>query len=117
VNSVTYGEAVTIVAIQSDMTQDQEYAQDQEYCGVPAEVPGDPRGVENLTGREREVLVRVGTGAGNREIARALGIAERTVKAHLTHIMSKISVTSRLEAALFAYARHDLVCPRVHCHA
>ena len=116
-NSVSYGEAVTIVAVQSDTTQEQEYVQDQEYCGVPAEVPGDPQGVENLTGREREVLVRVGTGAGNREIARGRGHAERPVEAQNTHHKSQIGVTTPQGAALFAYARHDLVCPRVHCHA
>ncbi|MGW7414606.1 response regulator transcription factor [Streptomyces sp. NPDC054863] len=95
------------MALQNNMTQD--------HCELTTELPGDPGGVENLTGREREVLVRVGTGAGNREIARTLGIAERTVKAHLTHIMGKIGVASRLEAALFAYARHELVCPQVGC--
>ncbi|MFC7305403.1 helix-turn-helix transcriptional regulator [Streptomyces monticola] len=72
-------------------------------------VPGDPEGVAALTGREREVLGLVGVAAGNRGIAQALGIAERTVKAHLTNIMGKIGVSSRLEAAVFAYAYHDLI--------
>ncbi|WP_322109149.1 helix-turn-helix domain-containing protein [Streptomyces atratus] len=48
-------------------------------------------------------------------IARRLGIAERTVKAHLTGIMGKVGVSSRLEAALFAYAHHELICPVGQC--
>ncbi|TVZ94346.1 regulatory LuxR family protein [Streptomyces sp. BK340] len=46
------------------------------------------------------------TAASNREISRGLGIAERTVKAHLTSVMTKISVSCRTEAALFAYVHH-----------
>ncbi|MGR8010447.1 response regulator transcription factor [Streptomyces hypolithicus] len=57
----------------------------------------------------------VGSAAGNREIARKLGIAERTAKAHLTNIMGKIGVASRLEAAVFAYAHHEIICPPGQC--
>ncbi|MGW2701701.1 response regulator transcription factor [Streptomyces sp. NPDC001340] len=69
--------------------------------------PGDPQGIGELTPRERQVLILLSTGIGNRSIAAALGIAERTVKAHLTSIMGKISVSSRTEAALFAYTHHQ----------
>ncbi|MFH8516646.1 response regulator transcription factor [Streptomyces gelaticus] len=57
----------------------------------------------------------IGGAAGNRAIARRLGIAERTVKAHLSSIMGKVGVSSRLEAALFAYAHHELICPAGQC--
>lgn len=78
-------------------------------------VPGDPAGATLLTGRERQVLVLIGGAAGNRAIARRLGIAERTVKAHLSSIMGKLGVSSRLESALFAYAHHELICPAGQC--
>lgn len=55
-----------------------------------------------LTQREREVLGLVAGGLANKQIARKLDIAERTVKAHLTHIFQRIGVTDRTQAALWA---------------
>lgn len=52
----------------------------------------------NLTEREIEVLRRVAAGERNKEIAYGLGISERTVKAHLTHIFNKLDVDSRAGA-------------------
>ncbi|MFJ3310129.1 response regulator transcription factor [Streptomyces sp. NPDC086549] len=73
--------------------------------------PGDAAAISDLTPREREVLLLLSCAASNRDIGRKLGIAERTAKAHLTSIMTKISVSSRTEAALFAYAHHRcIVC-------
>ncbi|EFF92818.1 MULTISPECIES: helix-turn-helix domain-containing protein [Streptomyces] len=72
-------------------------------------VPGDPQAIPSLTPRERQVLTLLGHAADNREISRRLGIAERTVKAHLTNLMTKIKVTSRTEAALYAYAHHGRI--------
>ncbi|AYN41611.1 DNA-binding response regulator [Streptomyces dangxiongensis] len=69
-------------------------------------VPGDLDAITDLTPRERQVLLLLSRAASNRDIGRTLGIAERTVKAHLTKIMTKISVSSRTEAALFAFAHH-----------
>lgn len=61
-----------------------------------------PAGVgAELTPREREVLALVGQGLGNRLIARRLGIAEKTVKAHLTSVFARIGVTDRVQAALW----------------
>ena len=57
---------------------------------------------DQLSDREREVLVLVADGLANKQIARHLGIAERTVKAHLTSIFSTIGVTDRTQAALSA---------------
>lgn len=51
-----------------------------------------------LTPREREVLTRLATGARTRTIARDLGIAEPTVKRHLTNIYRKLGVSNRVEA-------------------
>lgn len=55
-----------------------------------------------LSGREREVLQLLATGMANKQIARRLGIAERTVKAHLTSIFQQLGVTDRTQAALWA---------------
>jgi DNA-binding NarL/FixJ family response regulator len=55
-----------------------------------------------LTAREREVLVLVEAGLNNRQIARRLSIAERTVKSHLHNIFQRLGVTHRTEAALWA---------------
>ncbi|HEX9992056.1 MAG TPA: response regulator transcription factor [Acidimicrobiales bacterium] len=55
-----------------------------------------------LTRREVEVLQLVGQGLANKQIARRLGIGERTVKAHLTSIFQRLGVTDRVQAALWA---------------
>jgi len=60
------------------------------------------RSVSELTDREREVLLLVREGLANKQIARRLGIAERTVKAHLTSVYQRLGVTDRTQAALWA---------------
>lgn len=55
-----------------------------------------------LTRREVEVLQLVGQGLANKQIARRLGIGERTVKAHLTSIFQRLGVSDRVQAALWA---------------
>jgi DNA-binding NarL/FixJ family response regulator len=64
-----------------------------------------------LSGREKEVLVLVAEGLANKQIARVLGIAERTVKAHLTSIFNQIGVTDRTSAALWAHRRGLVAAP------
>ena len=56
----------------------------------------------NLTKRESEVLYLLVQGQGNKEMAFKLGIAERTVEFHVGHILEKLNISSRLEAALWA---------------
>jgi DNA-binding NarL/FixJ family response regulator len=60
-----------------------------------------------LTEREREVLGLVRDGLSNKQIARRLGIAERTVKAHLTSVFQRLGVTDRTQAALWASEHLD----------
>ncbi len=62
---------------------------------------GSPAGAD-LTDRERDVLRLVMMGLANKQIAIRLGIAERTVKAHLTNIFSRLDVTDRTSAAMWA---------------
>ncbi|MGH3506878.1 MAG: response regulator [Nocardioidaceae bacterium] len=59
-------------------------------------------GAADLTPREREVLTLVRQGLANKQIARRLGISERTVKAHLTSTFQRIGVVDRTQAALWA---------------
>jgi DNA-binding NarL/FixJ family response regulator len=60
------------------------------------------RSAPQLTDREREVLLLVREGLANKQIARRLDIAERTVKAHLTSVFQRLGVTDRTQAALWA---------------
>lgn len=59
----------------------------------------------SLTGRELEVLRMVAKGLGNKEIAAALNIAEVTVKLHVSHVLEKLGVKDRTEAATVALQR------------
>jgi DNA-binding NarL/FixJ family response regulator len=60
------------------------------------------RPTRELSAREEEVLRLVATGLANKQIARKLGISERTVKAHLTSVFQQLGVTDRTQAALWA---------------
>jgi NarL family two-component system response regulator YdfI len=62
----------------------------------------------DLTERELEVLAGVARGERSKDIARHLGIAERTVRAYLTHIYTKLNVTSRASAVTTAI-RHGIL--------
>lgn len=65
---------------------------------------GDERPAEHgeLTPREQEVLDLIGRGYANKRIARELGIAEKTVKTHVSHVLAKLGVSDRTQAALYA---------------
>ena len=61
-----------------------------------------PESPESLTKRETEVLRLLAQGKANKEIAAALVIGEKTVKTHVSNILSKLGVSSRTQAALYA---------------
>ena len=58
-----------------------------------------------LSEREHQVLEQIARGASNKEIARTLEIAETTVKIHVQHILRKLGLSSRVQAAVYAVAR------------
>jgi len=56
-----------------------------------------------LTEREREVLIEIGGGYANADIARRLHMSEATVKSHVTHLFEKLAVTNRVQLAIAAF--------------
>lgn len=73
-----------------------------------------PPELEKLTKREREVLCLIITGATNRQIAQSLFISERTVKNHVTNILSRLDLNDRVEAAIFSGSFLPLLKPGNH---
>jgi two-component system nitrate/nitrite response regulator NarL len=63
--------------------------------------------VRQLTGRERQILGYVAAGMSNKAIAKALGISHDTVKLHVRHILAKLGLSSRVEAAVFAVQNRE----------
>ncbi|MFJ9377204.1 response regulator [Streptomyces sp. NPDC101455] len=69
---------------------------------APAAAPGDPR-LQTLSDREREVLIAVGHGWTNTEIAQRLVLTESTVKKHVGRVLAKIGARDRIQAVITAY--------------
>jgi NarL family two-component system response regulator LiaR len=63
---------------------------------------GEQQPLDRLTPREREVLVLIAHGFANKRIARELGLSEKTVKAHVGHVLAKLGVSDRTQAAVIA---------------
>lgn len=74
----------------------------------PTQLPPELVG---LTAREREVLCLIAAGASNREIAESLYISERTVKNHITRILSQLNLRDRTQAAMFVSTFLPLLQP------
>lgn len=66
------------------------------------EFAAPPKPTEPLTGRETEIIQLIAQGLGNKEIAAALSLSENTVKTHVRHILDKLQLRSRAEAAAYA---------------
>lgn len=86
-NMLAHGNAVSAEAMQ---------AQEQQNAYTDPEL-------EDLTEREREVLIEIAHGLSNQEIADKLFISLPTVKTHVAHILAKINARDRVQAVVFAY--------------
>jgi DNA-binding NarL/FixJ family response regulator len=75
----------------------------EEFARRP--VPGGPSSasLQQLTPRERDVLMLVARGMSNHEIAERLFVGESTVKTHVAHVLSKLGARDRIHAVVFAY--------------
>jgi DNA-binding NarL/FixJ family response regulator len=69
-----------------------------------------PTGLASLTARERTVLALVARGLSNRQIAAELYISDRTARTHVSHVLTKLQLSSRTQAALVAI-REGLIPP------
>jgi two-component system, NarL family, nitrate/nitrite response regulator NarL len=78
-------------------------ASPSEPAGTRSGAPVDP--IHTLSPREREILSCIARGASNKEAARQLGISEATVKIHVQHILRKLNLASRVQAAVYAAER------------
>ena len=65
--------------------------------------PAPPKGVDELTAREREILRLIVAGLSNAEIGSELYISDTTVKTHVTHILQKLDLRDRVQAVVLAY--------------
>lgn len=82
------------------------YTKPHSAAPSPAEpVYTDPE-LDELTDREREVLIEIAHGLSNQEIADKLFISLPTVKTHVAHILAKINARDRVQAVVFAYDNH-----------
>ncbi|RPF23293.1 response regulator [Myceligenerans xiligouense] len=71
-------------------------------AGAARDVPPHP-GLDDLTPREREVLVEVAGGLANDEIARGLHLSESTVKTHVSRVLTKLGARDRAQLVVIAY--------------
>jgi DNA-binding NarL/FixJ family response regulator len=75
----------------------------EEFVRRPPPGSGVPEQLTRLTPREREVLVEMGRGRSNSEIAETLFLSEATVKTHVTRVLTKLHLRDRAQAVVLAY--------------
>ncbi len=73
-------------------------------------LPAPSTSIDHLTEREHEVLLLMGRGMANSEIAEALFVSDTTVKTHVSHVLAKLGLRDRVQAVVFAY-ENGLVIP------
>lgn len=99
------GESVVSPEMTSKLVVAFQSAQAEPAAPVPAPAPAEDVLLASLSPRERQILAEIARGASNKEVARTLGIAETTVKIHVQHILRKLNLSSRVQAAVFLAGR------------
>jgi DNA-binding NarL/FixJ family response regulator len=75
----------------------------QKFAAAPGPEYHEPRGLDDLTTREREVLGLLARGLSNHELADCLHLSEKTVKTHVSRILMKLGLRDRVQAVILAY--------------
>jgi DNA-binding NarL/FixJ family response regulator len=102
-------EAVRRLAVGEQLLSQQEVIEALRFIGRVREIHREAQfAIDRLTPREREVLQALAEGWSDREIAARLHVGVGTVHSHVTNILSKLEVSSRLQALVFA-VRHGVV--------
>ncbi|HQR80464.1 MAG TPA: response regulator transcription factor [Actinomycetota bacterium] len=99
IRTVASGDALLSPSVTRRLMQ--EFARATTRGGVPTDVTSSE--LDRLTDREREVLILIGQGLANREIAQRLYLGESTVKTHVKRILMKLGVRDRVHAVVYAY--------------
>jgi DNA-binding NarL/FixJ family response regulator len=73
----------------------------RQFTRIPR--PAPPKELDELTARERDILLLIARGLSNSEIGQQLYISETTVKTHVTHILQKLGLRDRVQAVVLAY--------------
>jgi len=73
----------------------------RQFTRIPR--PAPPKELDELTARERDILLLIARGLSNSEISQQLYISETTVKTHVTHILAKLGLRDRVQAVILAY--------------
>lgn len=99
IRAVAAGDAVIAPALTRQLLDALADRLDDDLCGPVRE---DPR-LDSLTEREREILVAIGHGLTNGEIAQRFTLSESTVKTHVGRVLAKIGARNRIQAVILAY--------------
>jgi DNA-binding NarL/FixJ family response regulator len=75
----------------------------EQFVRRPPPTTGPPADLSELSERELEVLTHIAQGLSNGEIAQALFVTEATIKTHVTHILTKLTLRDRVQAVVLAY--------------
>jgi DNA-binding NarL/FixJ family response regulator len=98
IRAVAAGDAVVDPAVTGQLLQ--RWSELERRAAPPVDPPAP---IADLTGREREILIGLARGRSNRELAGELYVSEATVKSHVSSLLLKLGVRSRVQAVILAY--------------